>query len=119
MELEFPEQRADILAGLEHLAAEPQVDAGGADPRWPDLRNAIHWVVDDTWWDHRGPEESIGRWLYDEQEADACRVVVALLVEISKRLGQGATDSSWFADPTWRAVRQGAAGAAALLSSRD
>lgn len=59
--LEWPDRREDVLAGLECLAAEPpRLSGSDADPRWPDVTNAIHWLVDDTWWDTTDPSESIG-----------------------------------------------------------
>lgn len=29
--------------------------------RWPDLTNAIHWLIDDTWWDHQPAAEALLR----------------------------------------------------------
>lgn len=112
-------QRQDVLAGLEALAAEPQVDETGRDPRWPDPTNAVHWVVDDTWWDHSDPRESIGTVLVSEEEAEAVHRVVALIAEVSDRQGPQAPDAAWYLDPAWSQVRAAANRAVALFRSNE
>jgi hypothetical protein len=77
------------------------------------LDNAVHWVVDDTWWDERDPLASIGEILRDAEEAEAVRRVVAEVVGVSSR--QSSADADWFGDPRWPEVRESAAEAAALL----
>jgi len=116
MDVEWPDRRADVLNGLDLLASEPPtLTADGRDPRWPDLRNAVHWVVDDTWWDQRDPHESIGTLLRNADEAEAVGDVVAAVVTVSERVQAGSTDAVWFADTHWPAVRESAAKAAGLL----
>ena len=79
MDVEWPDRRADVLAALDCLAsAPPELSGDEADPRWADLTNAVHWLVDDTWWDQRDPRADIGLILANESEADATRAVVAL-----------------------------------------
>lgn len=56
MDIEWPDLRQDVLNALDVLAAEPPIlDENGHDPRWPDLKNAVHWLVDDTFWDTATP----------------------------------------------------------------
>ncbi len=106
--------------GLDTLASTPPVlQANQRDPRWPDLTNAVHWVVDDTGWDHHDPADSVGLILRDEIEATALRAVVELVVRVSDRQGAAATDALWFADPDWPAVRRLALTASELMQAND
>jgi hypothetical protein len=118
--VEWPDRRADVINGLDTLASTPPaLHADQRDPRWPDLKNAIHWVVDDTWWDHQDPADYVGLILHDEDEAAALRAVVELVVRVSDRQGPSATDAMWFADPDWSEVRQRALFASRLMRDND
>jgi hypothetical protein len=56
----LPDQRADLLNGLDVLASQPQVTVPiGTDDRWPDLTNAVYWIVDNIWWASREPHGSV------------------------------------------------------------
>jgi hypothetical protein len=113
--VEWPDWREDVLIGLETLAAKPpQLEKRERDPRWPDLTNAVHWVVDDTFWDFRDPADHIGTVLVDEEEAAALRLVVAAVVAVSERQVNN-DDRSWFSDEDWSRVQALAAHAAALM----
>lgn len=117
---EWPGRRSDLLDALACLAEEPPpLSATRADPRWPGLTNAIHWLVDDTWWDRRDPSADIGLILRDDAEAGAIRAVLGPLLDVADRLTADATDAAWFGDPSWREVRERAAAAHALLWSAD
>jgi len=117
--VQWPDKRGDVLNGLDLLAAERVLDDRGQDPRWPNLTNAIHWVVDDTWWDHSDPSESVGTILVDLAEAQAVAAVVALVVDVSQRHAAEATDAAWYSDVAWAQVRQAASDAAAMLQRND
>ncbi|WP_051972567.1 SCO4402 family protein [Amycolatopsis japonica] len=107
MDVEWPERREDVLAALRVLAAEPPVlDGAGRDTRWPDLANAVHWLVDDTPWDVVDPATSIGTILRDGHEGDAIREVVAAVVAVSDRQGPTSSDAAWFGDSGWSEVRR-------------
>ena len=110
-----------MLAGLDTLAAEPPIlNEHGSDPRWPDLTNAVHWVVDDTWWDDEDPSDSIGSILVDEEEAEAMRAVVREIVGVSERQAvAGSSDRAWLGDDRWPHVRAAARDAAALIRRND
>jgi hypothetical protein len=109
-----------VINGLDTLASTPpSLQANQRDPRWPDLKNAIHWVVDDTWWDHQDPADYVGLILRDEREATAVRAVVELIVRVSERQGAAATDAMWFADPDWSEVRPLALFASTLMRDND
>jgi hypothetical protein len=116
----WPDRRADVISGLDALASDPPVlQSGQSDPRWPDLTNAVHWVVDDTSWDTQDPAKDVGLILRDEGEAAAVRAVVTLVVGISERRGPLAPDALWFADPEWPGVRQVALAALELMQNND
>jgi hypothetical protein len=114
--VEWANRRVDVIEGLRHLAAEPVVDADGNDPRWPDLRNAIHWVVDDTFWDQHHPREDIGLLVEDEEEAQLAHELVAALDRMEEMRPGPRSDQAWFEDPAWPDVRRCAE---ALLSTME
>ena len=114
----WPERREDVVAALRVLAAEPPALAGvDRDPRFPDLTNAVHWLVDDTAWDSADPVASVGTILRDGAEAEVVRAVVVAVVAVSDRQGAAASDAAWFGDRGWCEVRQLAAEALTCLAS--
>jgi hypothetical protein len=114
MTVEFPEMRLNALVGIDTLAeAPPILLPGQRDGRWPDLTNAIHWMIDDTSWDHRPPHETIGTLLEDEAEATAAAGLVELLLALIA--DHGDADASYFADARWPEVRRLAADLARLM----
>lgn len=105
-----------MIAALEVLASDPPLLAAGEDdPRWPDLTNAVHWLVDDTWWDHRDPIGSVGLILENELEAGRARDLVELVVSVADRQGPSSPDAAWFGDALWSDVRKAAAAMLALM----
>lgn len=117
--MQWPDRRADVLNGLDALAAEPNLDCEGQDQRWPDLSNAVHWVVDDTFWDQADAAQSIGTLLVDVEEAEAVGAVVALVLDVSARVGSTATDADWCSDSAWPRLQRAARDAATLLRTNS
>ena len=116
MPVEWPDRRMDVLNGLDILASTPPgLDQHGSDDRWPDVRNAVHWVVDDTWWDQQDPEESIGTLLESVEEAEAVAAVVREIVSVSDHHGAQASDQVWSDDEAWPRVRAAAQHAADVM----
>jgi hypothetical protein len=109
MGVEWPDRREDVLNALDILAS-PNPSA-----EWPTLTEAVHWLVDDTFWDVRDPVEDIGALLLDDHEAAAVRGVVSAVVEVSERLGPTAPDQAWIDDRGWPMVRKLAARAATTM----
>ncbi|MEV6443013.1 hypothetical protein [Amycolatopsis sp. NPDC051716] len=117
MDVAWPERREDVVAALRVLAAEaPALGVVGRDPRFPDLTNAVHWLVDDTSWDSEDPVASVGTILRDGAEAEVIRAVVAAVVLVSDRQGAAASDAAWFGDRGWCEVRRLAAEALSCLA---
>ncbi|WP_445321606.1 SCO4402 family protein [Nocardioides sp. GXZ039] len=109
MGVEWPGRREDVLNALDILAsATPSAE-------WPTLTEAVHWLVDDTFWDARDPKEDIGALLVDEHEAAAIRSVVSAVVAVSQRQGPTASDQAWLDDSGWPMVQKLAARAATAL----
>lgn len=116
MDVAYPGRRQDVLNALGLLAADiPELGRTGQDTSWPNLTEAVHWLVDDTSWDVHDPIDSIGAILHDEAEADAVRAVVTAVVAVADRQGAAATDASWYGDRNWPDVRRLAADALAGL----
>lgn len=113
MGVEWPNRREDLLNALDILAADPVVSAQQA--AWPGLTEAVHWLVDDTFWDMRDPAEDIGELLVDDHEAASVREVVRRVVAVSGRQGPPAADQVWFDDPEWPMVRKMARRAATAM----
>lgn len=109
MGVEWPDRREDVLNALDILSSpDPSAE-------WPTLTEAVHWLVDDTFWDVRDPTEDIGALLADEDEAAAIRSVVRVLVAVSERQGPTAPDQAWLDDSGWPMVRKLAARAATAM----
>ena len=89
MGVEWPDRRKDVLNALDILAS-PNPSA-----EWPTLTEAVHWLVDDTFWDMRDPGEDVGALLIDEHEAAAVRSVVSAVAAASKRQGPTAPEQAW------------------------
>ena len=113
----WPERREDVISALRVLAAEPPtLDGADVDTRFPDLTNAVHWLVDDTAWDSEDPVSSVGTILRNSVEAGAIRAVVAAVVGVSGRQGAAAADAAWFGDSYWSEIRRLAAEALTCLA---
>jgi hypothetical protein len=111
----WPERRADVVAALDTLASFARRRA--AEPRpWPDLGDAVQWLVDETWWDERDPAQDIGLLLRDTDEATAIGAVLAPLLAMLDALGPTAPDSDYLAHPRWRETATAAARARRLLA---
>ncbi|WP_199725726.1 hypothetical protein [Nocardiopsis sp. Huas11] len=115
MEITWPERRQDVLNALDVLAAEVHRAESDRNQTTPTLTDAVHWLIDDTFWDVRDPAEDIGALLLDEHEANAIRSVVASVEVIARRQGTTASDALWFDDPEWPLVTSRAARAASEL----
>jgi hypothetical protein len=114
-EVRFPYMRADVVDAIELLSTLP-LDEPIA---WHDLTEAVHGVVDDTYWDRRSPKESVGVLLRDDEEAEAVQAVVTPLLAILGELGPTAPDDLYFAHPSWDEVRHASSQALRLLKSND
>lgn len=120
VKLAWHDRREDVLTALECLAAEPPGLSGSErDPRWPDVTNAIHWIIDDTSWDRSDPSASIGWTLHNEGEASAMRRVVESVLAVAGRLRPEDADRLWFDDAHWSGVRSAADEALDVLRSTD
>lgn len=83
IELKSPGTRADIVVALDLLVTlTPETTE-----RWPGLTEAVHWLVDDIFWDERDVAESIGWTLRDEQEVAAIGAVLVPLLAVLDALG--------------------------------
>ncbi|MFS8104643.1 hypothetical protein LFM09_46830 [Lentzea alba] len=112
-ELEAPDRRGDIIDALDVLMTiTPETVE-----RWPGLTEAVHWLVDDTFWDQRDAAESIGWTLRDEQEVTAIKAVLAPLLAVLDELGPVEPDPAYLRHPSWPDVRTTAANAHRLLTS--
>ena len=109
MGVEWPDRREDVLNALDILAS-PNPSA-----EWPTLTEAVHWLVDDTFWDVRDPKEDIGALLVDEHEAAAVRSVVSAVGAVAERQGPTASDQAWLDDFSWPIVRKLAARTATAM----
>jgi hypothetical protein len=83
MVVEWVDRRQDIIKALRVLAA---ADAA-APARHPSLTDAVHWLIDDTWWDKHDPARDIGLLLTDADEAQAIKDVLKPLLPVLSDLG--------------------------------
>ncbi|MEU6073881.1 hypothetical protein [Micromonospora sp. NPDC047074] len=59
------------------------------------LTEAVHWLIDDTFWDQRHPRHDIGTILASTSEADAIAATLEPLIAILDELGPTAPASTW------------------------
>lgn len=99
-------RRGDVREALLLLSSDvPALTPSGMDPRWPSLTEAIHWLVDDTWWDLRDPSDDVGVYLRSSAEADALRLLVRAIMDVHDRHGPLAPHAAWYGDPAWPQVQ--------------
>ncbi|MGW6443862.1 SCO4402 family protein [Lentzea sp. NPDC055074] len=112
-ELRSPGIRADIVAALDVLVTVTPETV----ERWPGLTEAVHWLVDDTFWDEGDVAESIGWTLRDMREVVAIRALLVPLLVVLDELGPHEPDPAYLRHPRWPDVRVAAGDARRLLTS--
>ncbi|MER5267588.1 hypothetical protein ABTZ99_36375 [Actinosynnema sp. NPDC002837] len=115
-EVQYPGLRGDVIVALERFATlTPQTveQQGGA------LTDAVHWLVDDTFWDLRDPSEDIGYRLRDGEEVAAIKAVLEPLLAVLGQLGPVRPDVEYLAHRRWSDVMANAGAAHRLLVAND
>jgi hypothetical protein len=108
--------RQNFIGGLEILTEEPPYPSG----QLPHLTNAIHWFIDDTFWDVHPARDDIGWTLWNEAEAEAVSIVVLGILAILKDVGgPNSKDSRYFKHRQAPVVREAAKAALELLLAND
>lgn len=100
LSIAWPGQRRDVIAALRTLSTL----APGEAERDPEFTEAVHALVEDTWWEHQDPHGYVGLVLVDGAEADDARLAVAALVAVLDALGPEAEYDDYLADPGWARV---------------
>ncbi|MCG5449407.1 MULTISPECIES: SCO4402 family protein [Micromonospora] len=110
----WPDRRADIINALSILAAlRPHEPIP-----WPGLTEAVHWLIDDTFWDQRHPRDDIGTILASTSEANAIRATLEPLTAILDELGPTAPDDDYFTHPRWHEVTNAATNTLHLMPGK-
>lgn len=109
-DISLPGRRRDITTALGVL-----VDLRPGSTDWPGLTEAVHWLIDDTWWDEHGPHGDVGTLLRDGREAKAITATLTPLLAVLDDLGPAANDDDYLAHPRWRDVVTAAGNAYRLL----
>lgn len=94
-------------------------------PHWPGLTEAVHWLIDDTGWDHYyetgheifNPDRAIGDILRDRNEVAAISAVLAPLLDVLGDLGPLRPDTEYLDHQRWPEVAAAARSACASLST--
>ncbi|MGW9193042.1 SCO4402 family protein [Micromonospora chersina] len=114
MTIAWPDRRADIITALAVLATlRPH-----APTPWPGLTEAVHWLIDDTFWDQHSPARDIGTILGSVKEADAITATLEPLSAILHELGPTAADDDYLTHPRWHEVTRAAADAHQLMTGQ-
>ena len=103
----WKDRRLDVIAALDRLATITLANANDG----PDLSSAVHWLVDDTFWDQHSPAEEIGLLVRDQAEADAVTTVLDPLLSVLDELGPIRADKEFLQHPLWPEVARSAADA--------
>lgn len=111
----WPDRRGDVVNALSILAALRPHET----PSWPGLTEAVHWLIDDTFWDQHRPHHDVGTILADTAEADAITATLAPLSAILDELGPVADDDDYLAHPRWPEVTRAATDAHHLMTGRS
>jgi hypothetical protein len=106
----WPGRRSDVVNALQILGTARPRELS----RWPGLDEAVHWLVDDTWWDHQEPAGD-GTILHDDHEAAAITAVLGPLVAILDEIGPDEDDDVYLVHPRWEQVADAARHAHRLL----
>ncbi len=107
--VKYPELRENIINALQFFSAETKPS------EWPDFTNAVHWFVDDTFWDQHSPDEDVGIVLRNQGEANAINAVLIPLLVILNELGPIGIDGDYYSHPLWIDVRNASTKAVDLL----
>ncbi|MFC0030046.1 hypothetical protein ACFFMM_10980 [Micromonospora chaiyaphumensis] len=110
----WPDRRADIINALSILAAlRPHEPTS-----WPSLTEAVHWLIDDTFWDQHDPRNDIGTILASTSEANAISATLEPLTAILDDLGPTAPDDDYLTHPRWHEVTHAAANTHQLMTGK-
>jgi hypothetical protein len=112
--LKYPDWRENIVAGLEFFASRTF-----ASQEWPDVTNAVHWIIDDTSWDKHPPRDDLGILIWNDEEATAVHAVVRLLLACLDEMTSDVPDFVYFAHPRAAAVRAASKSAVFLMRRND
>jgi|SRR4051812_36106517 hypothetical protein len=123
-EIEWPGRRGEIVDALQFFATIRTVSLQEQDQ---DFTNAVHALVDDTFWDlyyeegneRFNPVASIGRILRDHHEVDLIAAVLDPLLTVLRDLGPVRPDPEYLAHPRWPDVATTAAAAHQALCRAD
>ncbi len=115
-DVRYPGLRGDVVAALELFA---ELDREAVEQRIGALTNAVHWLVDDTFWDMRDPSEDIGYRLRDHREVAAIKAVLGPLLLVLGELGPVAPDVDYLDHRGWPDVVAAARAAQRLLVAND
>jgi hypothetical protein len=100
MSIAWQGQRTDVIDALRTLSTLKPAETD----RDPEFTQAVHALVDDTWWEHQDPSGYVGLVLVDQAEADAARAAVAALVTVLDALGPEAEYDEYLSHPGWPQV---------------
>ncbi len=110
----WPDRRADIINALSILATlRPHEPTS-----WPRLTEAVHWLIDDTFWDQRHPRDDIGTILASTSEANAINATLEPLTAILDELGSTAPDDDYLTHPRWHEVTHAATNTHHLMTGK-
>jgi len=113
VELKSPGMRGDIIVALDVLVTRTPETI----KQWPGLTEAVHWLVDDTFWDMQDVTGSIGWMLLDEREVAAIKAVLVPLLAVLDELGPHEPDPEYLRHLRWPDVRTAAGNAHRALTS--
>lgn len=118
-EVEWPDWRSDVIEALRALADEElHVVWRNREPSTPSLTDAVHWLIDDSWFDTKSATSMVGRLFADEREAAGVDAAVSTLLVILDEVGPVQPDRAYLDHPNWQDVVSTSRAALAILTAQ-
>jgi hypothetical protein len=109
----------NVLYNLRSLSsAKYQAERWIRRERFGSFGEVIHALFDDSGFDN-GTRNSIGRLLFDEEEADGITGVMGLIDNLFAKYGKRLSDAEYIAKPEWPAIMEAAREALEIMKRND
>lgn len=107
LSVRFPQFRRDVIAGLEAFSSHQlAVSWRAGESTFPSITDAVHWIIDDTWWDTKPVADSVGLLLTSPAEAEAVGAAVEAVLAVVEAVGPDSSDAAFAAHDLFPAAQE-------------